>query len=168
MCLIQHFWMRGREATRKKHHADAKSDAKDAASNAESILQRVEVLQASGYDIRPDLITYNSALDAWAKSSEYEAASRAEALLLRNAVSFTSVIDAFAKCLSVDGPRKAEAIWRLIEKTYLEGNKDAEPNTVSCGTARHQRLCNQVHGIVCQRRHGVWHYTIGIVVFFHK
>mmetsp|Transcript_7300 Transcript_7300/g.10607 ORF Transcript_7300/g.10607 Transcript_7300/m.10607 type:complete len:476 (-) Transcript_7300:757-2184(-) len=125
--------------------AFARSEAKDAGSKAESILQRVEVLQASGYNIRPDLITFNSTLDAWAKSSEYEAASRAEALLLRmeslheqnklgfrpNHISYTTVINALAKSGGKDAAFKAEQLLLKMLQNYKQGNLDSKPNTVS-------------------------------------
>jgi pentatricopeptide repeat protein len=48
-----------------------------------------------------------------------------------NTISFTSVVHAFSKCSSGNGPKKAETILRLMEKSFLEGNMVADPNTVT-------------------------------------
>jgi hypothetical protein len=47
-------------------NALSRSGDHNAGTKAENILRRVEELQASGYNIQPNLITFNSVLNAWA------------------------------------------------------------------------------------------------------
>ena len=55
---------------------------KKAAERAEEILEWMDRLYKSGnYGVRPDTITFNAVLDAWARSGCYFAAHRAEQIL---------------------------------------------------------------------------------------
>jgi len=131
-------------------HALAKSGKRGSAQRAEEILQRLEVMhyeQNSNANeiVRPDLYTYNTVIDAWAKSCKYEpdAAERAEALLRRmeemhasgnksvkpDTVSYTTVIDAWSKSgnKAVAGER-ADALLKSMDDMFLSGNEDVKPN----------------------------------------
>eukprot|EP00814_Leptocylindrus_danicus_P015987 CAMPEP_0116026082 /NCGR_PEP_ID=MMETSP0321-20121206/13575_1 /TAXON_ID=163516 /ORGANISM="Leptocylindrus danicus var. danicus, Strain B650" /LENGTH=651 /DNA_ID=CAMNT_0003498685 /DNA_START=121 /DNA_END=2074 /DNA_ORIENTATION=- len=131
-------------------HALAKSGKRGSAQRAEELLQRLEVMhyeQNSNANeiVRPDLYTYNTVIDAWAKSCKYEpdAAERAEALLRRmeemyasgnksvkpDTVSYTTVIDAWSKSgnKAVAGER-ADALLKSMDDMFLSGNEDVKPN----------------------------------------
>jgi pentatricopeptide repeat protein len=94
--------------------------------------------------VQPNTVTINCVLNALAKDN---AASHAEALLTRvekqqysdscldqvclNAISYTSVIDAYAKSGKRGPAQKAEEIFHQMEQAYKNGNEDAKPNAHS-------------------------------------
>lgn len=131
-------------------HALAKSGKRGSAQRAEELLQRLEAMyykQNSEQNdvIRPDVYTYNTVIDAWAKSCQYEsdAAERAEALLRRmeemyasgnksvkpDTISYTTVIDAWSKCGKSVAGERAEALLKSMDDMFLLGNEDIKPNT---------------------------------------
>ena len=120
------------------------------AEHAEELLLKIEGLFAAGYyDIRPDSVSYNSVMNAYAlKKSEdpnYNSAAEVMRLLRRmedlteegqatvqpNVITLNTVIATFAK----DGEtEKAKKLLEDMEKLYQSGQKDMSPNTISYNT----------------------------------
>lgn len=120
------------------------------AEHAEELLLKIEGLFAAGYyDIRPDSVSYNSVMNAYAlkKSDDpnYNSAAEVMRLLKRmedlteegqstvqpNVVTLNTVIATFAK----DGEtEKAKQLLEDMEKLYQSGQKDMSPNTISYNT----------------------------------
>jgi hypothetical protein len=132
-------------------NALSRSGDNHAGTKAGNILRRVEELQASGCNIQPNLITFNSILNAWAKSTEPRAASSAEALLQKmersheqnkldfrpDNISYTTVIDALAKSGEKDAALRAEQILLKMLRNYRRGDIDSKPNTISFTSVIH-------------------------------
>ncbi len=101
-----------------------------------------------GTSLQPTVITYNSCLNAWAKSDTRQAAPRAHALLQRmleaslndptavkpNRTSFNTVINAYARFSRYDAnaPEKAEELMNLMYDLYYSGRLETvKPDTVT-------------------------------------
>jgi hypothetical protein len=101
-----------------------------------------------GTSLQPTVITYNSCLNAWAKSDTRQAAPRAHALLQRmleaslndptavkpNRTSFNTVINAYARFSRYDAnaPEKAEELMNLMYDMYYSGRLETvKPDTVT-------------------------------------
>mmetsp|Transcript_10992 Transcript_10992/g.16192 ORF Transcript_10992/g.16192 Transcript_10992/m.16192 type:complete len:1021 (-) Transcript_10992:273-3335(-) len=132
-------------------NAWARSREKDAASRAESVLKRMEKASSSSlsakeknsksanFAARPTVLSYNTVLNAWAKSSYPEAADRALSLLKQledgkrgvrpDVFTYTSAIDALAKSGTKKSAEKAEEILEKMEALYNEtGDDKVRPN----------------------------------------
>jgi pentatricopeptide repeat protein len=98
--------------------------------------------QAEDELIRPNLYSYNSVLNAYAKSRDYDSGKRAESLLAameqefesgnQNArpdtVSFTAVIDALSKSPHDDSARRAHALLSRMIDLWNAGDESVRPN----------------------------------------
>jgi hypothetical protein len=120
------------------------------ADRAEDILKRMEEsFQRGNLDARPNTISFNACIDAWAKSSHDKAGQRAEALLHRmqalydskanlyvkpNTRSFNSVMNAYSKSRDPNSARNAERIFDQMESLYKAGNLDVKPDFISFTT----------------------------------
>jgi hypothetical protein len=69
------------------------------------LLEMLEQYDMGNNNVKPNTITYNSVIDAWANSKDPNAGIRAEAILQR------------------------------MEEQYKMGNRDVEPNTLSYNSA---------------------------------
>ena len=102
----------------------------------------METLHGQGYeDVRPDIISYNAVINAWAKSRESDAARRAEEILNHmlklheggqegccpNTTSFNTVIAAWAKSRDKSAYNHAKRVFRQMQ----EMGDAAEPNALS-------------------------------------
>ena len=90
--------------------------------------------------IRPDIISYNAVINAWAKSRERNAARRAEAILRHmdrihedgssdvapDVTSYTSVINAWARSGDPDSADRAMSILRRMEEISSSGGAGGE------------------------------------------
>jgi hypothetical protein len=120
------------------------------AQRAEDILERMEIsFQRGNLDARPNTISYNACIDAWAKSGQDKAAQRAEALLHRmeelyqskeniqvkpNTSSFNAVMNAHVKSRQTHAPRDVERLLDRMESLYHGGNRDVKPDIISFTT----------------------------------
>lgn len=111
------------------------------ARKAEEILERMEQSYASGDQYcKPDIVSYNAVIDAYAKSSREDAAENAEQILRRmghlykegrvdirpNTRSFNTVINAWAKSGRGDeAAGKAQNLLDMMTRLYEEGNNDS-------------------------------------------
>jgi pentatricopeptide repeat protein len=124
---------------------------------AEDMLNQMEDLYESGeVDEPPNVVSYSTVLDGYARSTKPWASARAENLLQRmlekhrdgdvsvvpNSVSFNSVIFSHMKIGNIQA---AESLLRLMHEEYLRhGNKDIRPtletySTVLSGLAKSHR-----------------------------
>lgn len=79
-------------------NAWAKSGAKGAAQNAESVLQTMENKYRQGdSSLKPNTRTYTSLIDCWAKSGEVNAAKKAEQILIKMQAKYEQTGDNTAK-----------------------------------------------------------------------
>jgi hypothetical protein len=83
----------------------------------------------------PDVITFSSVIDIWAKSGDPEAADRAEAVLKQmlgiakpNVKTYTATIQAHARGQDRDKAKRAQELLQRMKADYANGNLDAEPN----------------------------------------
>jgi len=112
--------------------------AKDAAERATLLLLSQEqdflngVLEESA---RPDTVSYNEAIGAWAKSGCSEAPTNAERLLKRmldheyiepNVISYNGVVDAWAYSGKPEAVQKVKQIWQHMEQLYADSDEGDE------------------------------------------
>lgn len=111
---------------------------------AEQILNHMDELYRAGNSgVKPDTYTYNTLINAWAKSGEKGAAARAEHVLSvmetryrdgdndfkPNTRTHTSVIDAYAKSGEKGAAKRAEQILNGMQRLYEKtGDPDVRPN----------------------------------------
>lgn len=139
--------------------------ASDAAHRAETILVRMEDLYRKGrIELKPNTISYNTVISAFARSGAYKAAEKAEAILrhmdyLRksseievndddkimsqkysfqhiqpDAISFNAVIHAWARSKHKYAPKRAEAILVHMGKLYSSGETNIRPDVTTYST----------------------------------
>ena len=124
-------------------HCWAKGMHQDSGTRAETWLNKMESIHSSGQDnVKPDYITFNSVIDAYANIG---AGSDAERVLNRQIdayrrgmlecrptdQSYCSTINAYAKCKK---PEEAERILRQMEDTSISGKSLVKPSA-SCFNA---------------------------------
>lgn len=119
-----------------------KSESRNSAEKAESILFRMEKLYQEGNrDLRPDVVTWTSVVDAWAmeKNADKDTSNRAQRLvdamkeratngqlyLQPNLHTYTSLIKAYGKSRQ---PAKAENVLRQLLEDYDLGDIDIRPD----------------------------------------
>jgi hypothetical protein len=121
-----------------------KSRLQDAGEKAEALLQRMKKL-----GLKPETITFNAAISAWANSNNPSAGQSAKLLLQKmlklyeaghvdvkpNTTSFNSAIAAWTNCRSAFAANKAEGILRRMLELSKQGNDDMHPNTFSYNSA---------------------------------
>ena len=115
-----------------------------AAERAEEILEWMDRLYKSGnYSVRPDTITFNAVLDAWARSGDRMAAHRAEQILDHmdelyregnqgvkpDTYTYNTLINAHAKSSEKGSAARAEHVLQVMKQRYLDGDGDFKPNT---------------------------------------
>lgn len=119
-------------------HAYAMSNDPDSAVKAEKVLGKMIALSEQGNrkDAAPSLISFTTVMDAYAKTGQAEAA---ESLFHKlkgfkrigaNAVSYNTVLNAWAKSKDRDAPRRAEALLNHMQEEYESGNKNVRPNQI--------------------------------------
>lgn len=117
---------------------------------------------------KPDTITYNVVINAWAKSGGKGAAAEAEKLLAKmqklhaagdpdikpNVVTYGAVIDSYAKCGEKGAAAKADTLLARMIQLYQSdpvANSDLRPNTYVFNTGkenpdnRFEHLPDEVH-----------------------
>lgn len=113
----------------------AKSSQPGSASRAQELLTRIEALHKEGYyACAPDIVSWNSVLNAWARSPDKDAPRKAVDLLLieleqglePNVISFNTLIWTFARRGMVD---EAKAVLEKMQSRY-----GVEPDTISYNT----------------------------------
>ena len=132
------------------------------------ILELMENDYKSGNsDAKPDIYAYNVLLNSCCISKDNEdGPSRARAILFEiidlhskgnldegpNAISYGSVMQAYANCGNVEGTRD---IFKLMEEDYMAGNIGAKPNYISysilihaISKSRQQDAADQAKGIL--------------------
>lgn len=124
------------------------SGARNAAEKAEQTLDYFGKLARRGNAyrrVKPNLNSYNIVINAYAKSRQVDAARKAEAILYRlinqkdkrmrpNSRSFGVVISIWARSKERGAADRAEQLLHQMEKLYVEGNRDAEPNVIVYST----------------------------------
>jgi hypothetical protein len=108
---------------------------------------------------KPDTITYNVVINAWAKSGGKGAAAEAEKLLARmqklhaagdpdikpNVVTYGAVIDSYAKCGEKGAAAKADTLLAKMIQLYQSDpvkNGDLRPNTYVFNTGKENDSSN--------------------------
>jgi hypothetical protein len=110
---------------------------------AEAILQQMQNLAESTGEsfLKPDTVSFNSVLKAWAESNVHDAPIQCEQILQRmqylyengqadcepNVVSFNTVLDSWAKSSRREAPERAEAILRHMVTLHEGGIQNAKP-----------------------------------------
>jgi hypothetical protein len=117
-----------------------------AGQRAELLLQKMLKLYEAGHvDVKPDTISFSSAIAAWTKSGNALAAARTEAILRRmiefsrqghndvkpDTITYASVIDAWAKSGDPLAGKKAESLLLEILEPYNMGNNNVKPDTIA-------------------------------------
>lgn len=112
--------------------------AKDAAERATLLLLSQEQDFENGVldeSARPDTLSYNEAISAWARSGVAEAPTNAERLLKRmldhdyiqpDALSYNAVVDAWAYSGKPEAVQKVKQIWQHMEQLYADANDEDE------------------------------------------
>ncbi len=119
------------------------------ATRAEMILSRMKQLYDLGeFDTKPNVVTYNTLLDCWAKSSSKGSAEKAEKLfremqdlyksgdngLKPNVISYTTVINAWAnECSKFGGSEavgKAQSLLTEMLTLAEKGDSKMMPDTI--------------------------------------
>lgn len=113
---------------------------------AESLLfQMLELHERHGFDVKPDVETYNRLLNAWARSGETDSGERANSILRQmesfapgsddsaapDIISYNSVLNAWANS---GDPTAITRIEHLVLEMILKGNPKLTPTVVSYGT----------------------------------
>lgn len=119
---------------------------------AEELLLRIEMLWKEGYySVKPDGISYNSVINAYASSmsDEYDSVTEVRRLLQRmedlvekdkdsairpNSVTLNTVILALAKKGDAE---EAEKLLNRMEEMYQNGHTDCGPNTITFNSCIH-------------------------------
>ena len=120
---------------------DAKimQDPSEAPQFAERMLERMHQESSSNRRVEPNLVTYNSVINAWSKSGLPDAGEKAEALLQRmeelglkpNTISFNAAISAWANSNDSSAGQRAELLLQKMWELYEAGDVDVKPNTTS-------------------------------------
>lgn len=95
--------------------------------------------------VTPNVNSYNMVINAYAKSQQEDAARKAEAILYRlinqkgrrirpNSRSFGVVISIWARSKERGAADRAEQLLHQMEKLYVEGIREAEPNVIVYST----------------------------------
>jgi pentatricopeptide repeat protein len=110
----------------------------DSPERSEQLLWRMHQLYQDGYSsVRPNQISFNSTINAWAKSRHPHAATKAEQLLGKmeqydckpTSESYTPVLDAWSRTRD-PGP-KVESMLDRLEEMHARGHNIQPPNKVS-------------------------------------
>lgn len=127
----------------------AKSQDEEAAQKCEVILQwMIDVSSDDSeykHDLKPNVVSYTSVIDALSKSGMSGAAERAEKILNimqskyengdedvePNTITFNAVIDAYARTGGADMAQKAESLLERMKQLYLDGNSNVQPDVCS-------------------------------------
>jgi hypothetical protein len=117
-----------------------------AAQRAEEILQQMnEIYQTTGQDsLRPTTGIFNAVINAWARSRQEMAPSRAEEILRwmqtlhesnptiqPDKYTFNTVIHAYAKSGGTAAATKAQELLTTMHQMYNDGNIMAKPDTIT-------------------------------------
>lgn len=108
------------------------------AERAEQVLNRME-----GENVEPNVVSYSTVMDGWAKSRDRDAAAKVEAIFQRmqkmyekgnsmakpNLVSYVTLINAYANDRDGESAQKAQDALFQMYKEYMEGNTALKPNT---------------------------------------
>lgn len=99
-----------------------------------------------GAVIKPDVVSFTSVIDTWAKSGKKNGAAKAMNLLKQmeklyveegqqgmkpNVYTYSACINAFAKSADPEAPKEAEALLLDMKKAYEAGDMDVKPNVVN-------------------------------------
>jgi pentatricopeptide repeat protein len=114
----------------------------DGAKRAHDILRQMEELGASDPEVRPDLVSYTTVLDSYAKRGDVENATElfntmyqrsmsGEPHLRPNLASLTTLIDAWGRSDRPDRVVHAEAAFERIQELHRCGFSPAGPDIVA-------------------------------------
>uniref|UniRef100_A0A7S3Q844 Pentacotripeptide-repeat region of PRORP domain-containing protein n=1 Tax=Chaetoceros debilis TaxID=122233 RepID=A0A7S3Q844_9STRA len=96
--------------------------------------------------VKPDVVSFTSVIDTWAKSGDRNGAARAMNLLKQmeklyveegeqgmkpNVYTYSACINAFAKSTDSSAPMQAEALLADMKKAYEAGDMEVQPNVVN-------------------------------------
>ncbi len=106
---------------------------------AEQMLEIMHRESSSNRLVEPDLVAYNSVINAWSKSGLRDAGEKSEVLLQRmeelglkpDRISFTSVISAWANSNDPTAGQRADLLLRRMLELCKQGNDDMHPNTIT-------------------------------------
>jgi hypothetical protein len=101
--------------------------------------------KAGNTDVKPDTITFNAVIDAWARSGCKRGPHRAEQILNHmddlyqagnidvkpDTYTYNTLINALAKCGDGASANRAQEILAIMEEKYLAGDKSYKLNTRS-------------------------------------
>jgi hypothetical protein len=126
------------------------SHSKDALDNVERILKQMEDLyeETQESDIRPNKISYVTAIDAFYRKDKEHSASRAQETVDRmmrlyskgigydrpTRIIFNSLINAWSRSNEPNAAAKAEKVFQWMESQYRAGDESVKPDEVTlCG-----------------------------------
>lgn len=133
--------------------------ARDAAERATNLLLEMERAHEQDPDssIAPDALSYNSVIDAWAKSRVEDAPQACERLLKRmlshdtihpDTISYNAVLDAWQGDKSPNSLERIDKIYRHMQQEYEQGNVSVKPTirTVNSVITAHAKHIYQLQG----------------------
>ncbi len=113
-------------------NAFAKSEDPDAPKHAEALLEDMKTAYAAGdMDVKPNVVNYNSVINAWGRCKSNGSAQRAAEILKSmekdnveaDALSYSLVVSAWAHSLDPQATHQAEVALGLMENWAREKNK---------------------------------------------
>jgi pentatricopeptide repeat protein len=123
--------------------AESMQNPSKAAQFAERMLEIMQHESSSNHRVEPDLVTYNSVINAWSKSGLRDAGEKSQVLLQRmeelglkpDTISFNAAISAWANSNDSSAGQRAELLLQKMSKLGEAGHVDAKPNTTSFNSA---------------------------------
>lgn len=106
----------------------------------------MQSLHSQGYpNVCPDTLSFSSVINAYANSGLYNAAEKAESILLDmmdmhnsgnksaapNTICFATVIKSYSRSKEKDNAQNAERILKMMFEVSERGDLDVKPNTIS-------------------------------------
>eukprot|EP00526_Cylindrotheca_closterium_P008571 CAMPEP_0113628738 /NCGR_PEP_ID=MMETSP0017_2-20120614/14897_1 /TAXON_ID=2856 /ORGANISM="Cylindrotheca closterium" /LENGTH=847 /DNA_ID=CAMNT_0000539067 /DNA_START=202 /DNA_END=2745 /DNA_ORIENTATION=- /assembly_acc=CAM_ASM_000147 len=112
--------------------------------NGEQAESLLDEMCNHGSRVRPDSISFNTVIAAWANSTDPESPQRAEAILERmievggrvrpDVISFNSVMGAWVRSRSPKAFRQCEKLLSIMNEMRQEGNMALQPDPVTFNT----------------------------------
>lgn len=113
------------------------------AKRASDLVESLERRSSNGEShLKPNLFSYNLAIDAWAKANEYDAAWNAAKILRKmidgrgpqpDTFSYNQVLSALSRSSRPGAAQLAERLYQYMLESYrLKLNKNARPDVVGC------------------------------------
>ena len=123
--------------------AEIMQDPSKAAQFAERMLEQMHQESRLNHRVEPDLVTYNSVINAWSKSGLRDAGEKSQVLLQRmeelglkpDTISFNAAISAWANSNDPSAGERAELLLQKMLELYQADHVNVKPDTTSFNSA---------------------------------